>query len=58
MILYKSHIPTQLMVKSAIDIRCDASLELTIPANIELSEGESVEIVGREGLTLLVKKRQ
>jgi len=40
MILYKSHIPTQLMVKSAIDIRCDASLELTIPANIELSEGE------------------
>ena len=37
MILYKSHIPTQLMVKSAIDIRCDASLELTLPACIELS---------------------
>jgi len=28
------------MVKSAIDIRCDASLELTIPARIELSRGE------------------
>jgi len=26
------------MVKSAIDIRCDASLELTLPARIELSE--------------------
>ena len=24
----------------------------------KVSEGESVEIVGREGLTLLVKKRQ
>ena len=41
-ILYKkSHIPTQLMVKSAINIRCDAShIELTIPADIELSGEE------------------